>query len=117
MPMSQALRAFVLKPWLWTTIVAVVAYWDGDALRGGFVYDDNGSIKSNVVVNGNVPFSEVSLLCMLYSIESRLFVRLVMRVDCLCSSITEACVDFLTRTNPPSRSIRRSSRATFGAHQ
>ena len=61
MKSAQALRALLLKPWIWTAIVAVVAYCDQQALRGSLVYDDNGSIKSNVVVNGNVPFLEVSL--------------------------------------------------------
>ncbi|GKY94014.1 hypothetical protein MPSEU_000368200 [Mayamaea pseudoterrestris] len=59
MLVTKSLRIFLLQPWLWTAVVAVVAYYDKDALHGGFVYDDNGSIKSNVVVNGNVPFNEI----------------------------------------------------------
>lgn len=53
------LRRIVLRPSLWTAIITVVAYWDDTALHGSFVYDDGGSVKSNVVVNGQRPWREV----------------------------------------------------------
>jgi hypothetical protein len=40
-------------------IITVIAYWDETVLHGKFVYDDAGSVKMNVVVNGNADFSEV----------------------------------------------------------
>lgn len=60
MMFTKRIRRILLQPSLWTAIVAVVAYCDEQAMNGKFVYDDNGSIKSNVVVSGKVPFREVS---------------------------------------------------------
>jgi hypothetical protein len=57
--MAGFLRRWLLRPALWTGIVAILAYWDDNALRGSYVYDDAGSVKSNVVVNGQVPLREV----------------------------------------------------------
>jgi hypothetical protein len=50
---------FLFRPSVWVAFVSMIAYWDHTALHGTFVYDDLGSIKSNVVVNGQVPFREV----------------------------------------------------------
>ena len=74
---AEALRRLLLRPSIWTAIVAVLAYSDRQALRGAFVYDDNGSIKSNVVVNGNVPFREV-----------RSFLRGIFAISC-CWTVNE----------------------------
>jgi hypothetical protein len=57
--MAGFLRRWLLRPSLWTCIVAILAYCDDKALRGKFVYDDAGSVKKNVVVNGQVPLREV----------------------------------------------------------
>ncbi|CAB9516392.1 and TPR repeat-containing protein 4 [Seminavis robusta] len=46
------------RPSLWTTIVALAAYWDHQALRGKWIYDDAGSVAKNVVVNGQVPWKD-----------------------------------------------------------
>lgn len=55
---ATSLRRWVLRPSLWTCLVSIVAYWDGEAIRGSYVYDDAGSIKNNVVVKGDVPWTE-----------------------------------------------------------
>jgi hypothetical protein len=52
-------QRILLRPSLWVFIITVLAYWDETVLHGKFVYDDAGSVKMNVVVNGNVNFSEV----------------------------------------------------------
>jgi hypothetical protein len=65
---TKTIKRILLQPVLWTSLASIVAYWDAEALRGAFVYDDNGSIKSNVVVNGQVPFREVSLSTFYYCI-------------------------------------------------
>jgi protein O-mannosyl-transferase len=49
----------LLRPSVWTALVAIIAYWDDTALHGAFVYDDAGSVRQNVVVNGKVPWTEV----------------------------------------------------------
>jgi len=46
------------RPSLWVGASAIVAYWDKTALHGDFVYDDSGSVKNNVLVNGKIPFRE-----------------------------------------------------------
>jgi hypothetical protein len=52
-------RRWLLRPSLWTCIVAILAYCDDKSLHGKFVYDDAGSVKKNVVVNGQAPLAEV----------------------------------------------------------
>ena len=51
-----------MQPWrrpsVWTAVIAVIAYWDNQALNGGYVYDDAGSVIKNVVVNGRVGWKE-----------------------------------------------------------
>lgn len=42
----------------WTALIAVIAYCDWTALNGSFVYDDAGSVLKNVVVTGQVPWTE-----------------------------------------------------------
>lgn len=49
---------FWKSPSFWTAIIAIVAYWDNDALNGKWVYDDAGSVIKNVVVSGRVPWKE-----------------------------------------------------------
>lgn len=49
---------WLLRPSLWTALVAIIAYWDPVALNGGYVYDDGGSVLKNVVVTGMVPWKE-----------------------------------------------------------
>lgn len=56
---ARRLRRFFLRPSLWVFVITVVAYWDETALHGAFVYDDAGSVKNNVVVNGKVPWRDV----------------------------------------------------------
>jgi len=46
------------RPSFWTTIVALVAYCDWTALNGYWVYDDSGSTARNVVVTGDVPWTD-----------------------------------------------------------
>ena len=46
------------RPWFWTALIAVLAYFDVRALTGGWVYDDAGSVIKNVVVNGMVPWQQ-----------------------------------------------------------
>jgi protein O-mannosyl-transferase len=50
--------SFWKAPSFWTGIIAMVAYWDARAMTGAFVYDDAGSVVKNVVVNGNVHWTE-----------------------------------------------------------
>mmetsp|Transcript_12535 Transcript_12535/g.29681 ORF Transcript_12535/g.29681 Transcript_12535/m.29681 type:complete len:708 (+) Transcript_12535:41-2164(+) len=45
-------------PWFWTSLIALVAYFDVRALTGGWVYDDAGSVVRNIVVNGMVDWRE-----------------------------------------------------------
>lgn len=59
MTAALVLRRFFLRPSLWVFIITVLAYWDETALHGSFVYDDAGSVKTNVVVNGKQPWREV----------------------------------------------------------
>jgi protein O-mannosyl-transferase len=53
------MRRFLLRPSIWIAAITALAYWDETALNGTFVYDDGGSVKTNVVVNGNRPWHEV----------------------------------------------------------
>jgi hypothetical protein len=46
------------SPSFWTGIVAILVYWDNEALNGTYVYDDAGSVLKNVVVNGEVHWRE-----------------------------------------------------------
>lgn len=46
------------RPWFWTALIALVAYFDTRSLTGGWVYDDAGSVIKNVVVNGMVDWKE-----------------------------------------------------------
>lgn len=55
---SIFVRRWLLRPSLWAGIVCLVAYWDDKALHGSYVYDDAGSLKNNVVVKGEVPWTE-----------------------------------------------------------
>lgn len=55
----MGLLRFLRRPSLYIGLASIVAYWDDTALHGTFVYDDAGSIYKNVVVNGNVPWTEV----------------------------------------------------------
>jgi tetratricopeptide (TPR) repeat protein len=57
--MAGFFRRWLLRPSLWTCIVAILAYCDDKPLRGSWVYDDAGSVKKNVVVSGQVPLREV----------------------------------------------------------
>jgi hypothetical protein len=41
-PWPMVLRKVLLRPCVWTGLVAVLAYWDKAALNGVFVYDDAG---------------------------------------------------------------------------
>lgn len=50
---------FWRRPSLYIGILSIVAYWDRRALHGKFVYDDAGTLKKNVVVNGSVPWTDV----------------------------------------------------------
>lgn len=52
-------RRILLRPSLFLACITVIAYWDTQALNGGLVYDDGGSLKNNVVVAGSVPWQEV----------------------------------------------------------
>lgn len=45
-------------PWFWTSLIALVAYFDVRSLNGGWVYDDAGSVIKNVVVNGMIDWKE-----------------------------------------------------------
>jgi hypothetical protein len=47
------------RPSLWTALIALAAYWHAPALHGPFIYDDVASLQMNVVVNGQVPWTEV----------------------------------------------------------
>ena len=46
------------RPSLYTCLIAILAYWDPQALCGKWVYDDAGSVAKNVVVNGQVPWKD-----------------------------------------------------------
>jgi len=50
--------SLISRPWFWTGLIAIVAYFDIRALSGGYVYDDAGSVIKNVVVNGMVDWKE-----------------------------------------------------------
>lgn len=52
-------RRYLFRPSLWTGLIALTAYWNDTALHGKFIYDDVASLKTNVVVNGQVPWNEV----------------------------------------------------------
>ena len=52
------LRLFA-RPSVWIAAVAIIAYWDKQALTGNWVYDDAGSVLKNIVVNGQVPWTDV----------------------------------------------------------
>lgn len=56
---EASLWRFFMRPSLFLGLISVIAYWDDTALNGEFVYDDGGSIKNNVVVNGKVPLKEL----------------------------------------------------------
>jgi protein O-mannosyl-transferase len=53
------IRHILLRPSLWVSLITIIAYWDTQALNGTFVYDDAGSLITNVVVNGKVPWTDV----------------------------------------------------------
>jgi protein O-mannosyl-transferase len=53
------IRRILLRPSLWVSFISIIAYWDTQALNGTFVYDDAGSLITNVVVNGKVPWTDV----------------------------------------------------------
>ncbi|GAX24270.1 hypothetical protein FisN_4Lh027 [Fistulifera solaris] len=57
---SLFLRKWILRPSIWACIISILAYWDHEALHGSLVYDDAGSLKSNPVVTGAVPWTEVA---------------------------------------------------------
>ena len=54
----MSLFGFFKRPSFWTVIIALAAYWDPAAIAGKFVYDDAGSVVKNVVVNGQVPWTD-----------------------------------------------------------
>jgi protein O-mannosyl-transferase len=56
--LNRVLRRIILRPSIWVAIITTLAYWDTRALHGTFVYDDAGSIINNVVVNGQVPWTD-----------------------------------------------------------
>ena len=56
--LSSFILSFLLRPSLWVGLVSIVAYWDNDALHGTWVYDDSGSVAKNVVVIGQVPWTD-----------------------------------------------------------
>ncbi len=49
----------LLRPSIWTALVAFAAYWHTPSLHGPFIYDDVASLQMNVVVNGQVPWTEI----------------------------------------------------------
>ena len=59
MGLFKTVRQFVSRPSIWIALAAVISYWDKQALTGSWVYDDAGSVLKNVVVNGQVPWTEV----------------------------------------------------------
>jgi len=58
MPIRRVILTVLQRPSLWTALIAIAAYWNQDALRGKWVYDDAGSVAKNVVVNGQVPWQD-----------------------------------------------------------
>ena len=48
----------LLRPSLWVALLTVIAYWDWNSLHGKWVYDDAGSVAKNVVVIGQVPWTD-----------------------------------------------------------
>lgn len=52
------MKGIAKHPWFWTSLIALVAYFDVRSLTGGWVYDDAGSVIKNVVVNGMVDWKE-----------------------------------------------------------
>jgi len=58
MVQSSFIFSLISRPWFWTGLIAILAYFDVRALSGGYVYDDAGSIIKNVVVNGMVDWKE-----------------------------------------------------------
>jgi len=52
------MKGIARQPWFWTSLIAILAYFDVRSLSGGWVYDDAGSVIKNVVVNGMVDWKE-----------------------------------------------------------
>lgn len=55
----KVLKLLILRPSLWACLISIIAYNDDKALHGNYIYDDAGSVKNNIVVNGRVPTKEV----------------------------------------------------------
>ncbi|KAL7574938.1 hypothetical protein ACA910_010762 [Epithemia clementina (nom. ined.)] len=51
-------RRILLRPSYWVALASILVYWDEKALHGEFVYDDDGSIRANPVVNGKAPWTD-----------------------------------------------------------
>ena len=49
----------LLRPSVYVGLITFLAYYDNTALHGSFVYDDAGTIKTNVVVTQKVPWTDV----------------------------------------------------------
>ena len=56
---TNGMKRLLLRPSLWVGFVAIAAYWNSQSLHGEFVYDDAGSVKRNIVVTGQVPWTEL----------------------------------------------------------
>jgi hypothetical protein len=68
--MARRILRLALRPSWWVALISIVAYWDSQALRGSFVYDDSGKLLYEKIA--------ALLLCCIVGISYRYYTHSVM---------------------------------------